>query len=103
MSQFVLLSGAEATMPLDHLVQVHLAGGYWRGGWLVDSHSELVSEDLFALFQVLVSQCQVKGVIFEHDQHFPAIELLLAQLARTREIIQSGGTSRQAEEYRERG
>lgn len=74
-------------MPLDHLVQVHLAGGYWRNGWLVDGHSEPVPTEIFALFQTLASRCQIKGVIFEHDQKFPSIELLLQQIEQVREIM----------------
>ncbi len=85
-------------MPLEHLVQVHLAGGYWRGGWLVDSHSELVSEEVFALFLFLAARCQIKGVIFEHDYHFPPIGQLLMQMERAHEIMRSD--SRQTKEQR---
>ena len=81
-------------MPLDHLVQVHLAGGYWRNGWLVDGHSELVPTEIFDLFQELVSRCQVKGVIFEHDKNFPSIELLLQQMEKAREMIKKTNTLR---------
>lgn len=74
-------------MPLSHLVQVHLAGGYQRGGWYVDGHSELVPPDIFDLFEYLVSLCQVKSVIFEHDAQFPPISDLLQQIDRARTIV----------------
>ncbi|GCE15094.1 DUF692 domain-containing protein [Tengunoibacter tsumagoiensis] len=76
-------------MPLSHLVQVHLAGGYWRGDWLVDGHSELVSPEIFSLFQTLASLCPIKNVIFEHDAHFPSMDDLLHQMAYARRILQS--------------
>jgi uncharacterized protein (UPF0276 family) len=76
-------------MPLDHCVQVHLAGGYWRGGWLVDGHSELVPAEIFDLFQELATRCQIKGVIFEYDKNFPSIERLLQQIERARDIVRS--------------
>lgn len=76
-----------AHMPLSHLVQVHIAGGYQRGGWYVDGHSELVPPDIFSLFEYLVSLCQVKSVIFEHDAHFPPIADLLQQMDRARAIV----------------
>lgn len=41
-------------LPLSHLVQVHLAGGYRRHGWLVDGHSELVTPEVFALLRTSV-------------------------------------------------
>lgn len=78
-------------MPLNHLVQVHLAGGYWRHGWLVDGHSELVPEEIFALFETLASLCPVKNVIFEHDAHFPPISDLLEQMDHARDILKRGG------------
>lgn len=75
-------------MPLEHLVQVHLAGGYWRNDWLVDGHSELVPPEIFALFRTLASLCKIKGVIFEHDKKFPSIEILLQQIEHARDIMQ---------------
>lgn len=77
-------------MPLDHLVQVHLAGGYWRHRWLVDGHSELVPPEIFALFQTLTSLCSVKNIIFEHDAHFPPITDLLKQMDYARGILKRG-------------
>ncbi len=74
-------------MPLDHLVQVHLASGYWRNRWLVDGHSELVPPEIFDLFQTLASRCHINGVIFEQDSNFPPIETLLQQVAKARDII----------------
>lgn len=77
-------------MPLDHLVQIHLAGGYWRHGWLVDGHSELVPPEIFALLETLVSLCQVNNVIFEHDAHFPPITDLLDQMDYVRGVLKRG-------------
>ena len=76
-------------MPLDHVVQIHLAGGYWRNGWLVDGHSELVPQEIFDLFRVVASRCLIKGVIFEHDAHFPAMADLLRQMEYARGILNS--------------
>jgi len=76
-----------AQMPLDHVVQVHLAGGYWDRNILVDGHSELVQEESWELLRLLASQCQVKGVIFEHDANYPAMKLLLHQISRARRIV----------------
>jgi uncharacterized protein (UPF0276 family) len=77
-------------MPLDHLVQVHLAGGYWRHGWLVDGHSELVPPEIFALFGTLTSLCPVKNVLFEHDAHFPPFADLLEQMDQARGMLKRG-------------
>ncbi len=75
-------------MPLDHVVQVHLAGGYWKHGTFVDGHSELVQEESWDVFKALVARCQVKGVIFEHDDNFPEMLLLVEQIRRAKKILQ---------------
>src|SRR5436305_7407867 len=74
-------------MPLDHVVQVHLAGGYWRDETFIDGHSELVQEESWDVFKALVARCQVKGVIFEHDDNFPEMMLLVEQIRRARNIL----------------
>lgn len=76
-------------MPLDHVVQVHLAGAYWTedNRMLVDGHSEPVQEESWKLLQIVVSQCQVKGVIFEHDRNFPDWNILIQQMIRARQIM----------------
>jgi uncharacterized protein (UPF0276 family) len=76
-------------MPLEHVVQVHLAGGYWHNGLLVDGHSEPVQEESWELYRNLLSRCQVKGTIFEHDRNYPAMELLLQQIRKARQIVTS--------------
>jgi len=78
-------------MPLDHLIQVHLAGGYWSHGWLVDGHSTLVSPEVFALLTTLATLCRVKNVLFEHDAHFPSMTALLEQMDHARSILNSRG------------
>ena len=75
-------------MPLDHVVQVHLAGGYWRHGIFIDGHSEPVQEESWDVFKALVARCQVKGVIFEHDDNFPEMTLLVEQIRRAKKILQ---------------
>lgn len=75
-------------MPLSSIVQVHLAGGYWAQGVLIDGHSEPVQEESWNLLKALVSRAAVKGIILEHDNHFPEIEILLKQVQRARNIMQ---------------
>lgn len=75
-------------MPLSHVVQLHLSGGYWRGGWLVDGHSELVPPEIFALLEFVTTLCPVKSIIFEHDSHFPPMADFLQQMDQARRILQ---------------
>jgi uncharacterized protein (UPF0276 family) len=75
-------------MPLDRVVQVHLAGGYSKDGILIDSHSERVEAGSWALLERLVEITTIKGSILEHDANFPAdFDRLLEQVERARAII----------------
>jgi uncharacterized protein (UPF0276 family) len=84
-------------MPLDRVVQVHLAGGYEADGVKIDSHSEPVEEGSWQLLETLAELTSVKGSIVERDANFPEeIGSLLEQVARAREILSCsrGGAAR---------
>jgi uncharacterized protein len=76
-----------AQLPLEHVVQVHLAGGFWHDGVLADSHSHPVPSEVWDLFTYLCARADVKAVLIEHDQNFPDIAVLTEQVAKARDII----------------
>ncbi len=76
------------SMPLESVVQVHLAGGYWSHEVLVDGHSEPVQEESWKLLEELASRTSIRGSIIEQDANFPeTLEPVLDQVARARSII----------------
>jgi len=78
------------SLPLDSVVQVHLAGGHWARDVLVDSHSALVQQESWQLFYALVARTNVRASIIEHDAGFPDdVGALIDQVARARSIMQS--------------
>jgi uncharacterized protein (UPF0276 family) len=74
-------------MPLDHVIQVHIAGGVWRDGLLIDTHSRPVQEESWLLLELLTSLTKVRGIILEHDARFPKMDVLLAQVRRARALM----------------
>lgn len=74
-------------MPLDHVVQVHLAGGEWHGNRLVDSHSQPVPEEVWQLFLRLCQRTKLKGVILEQDANLGNFAALVSQVERARTIL----------------
>lgn len=76
-------------MPLDRVVQLHLAGGFWKDGVLIDGHCEQVQEETWDLLARLTRKTRsVRGSILEHDKNFPEdFALLLQTVERTREIM----------------
>lgn len=75
-------------MPLESLVQVHLAGGFWDRDIFVDSHTETVQEESWGLLDELLKRTSVKGVILEHDGDFPDDFCVLTdQVSRARAFM----------------
>jgi uncharacterized protein (UPF0276 family) len=75
-------------LPLDRVVQIHLAGGYYHRGILLDTHSHPVPADVFEMLaHVAPRLSNLKGVLIERDQEFPPIEELLGELDRVRDVL----------------
>lgn len=73
--------------PLDSIGLVHLAGGLVENGEYVDSHSELISEEIWELFEHLVQLTRIHSCVIEHDANFPDFELLNTQVKRIAECM----------------
>jgi uncharacterized protein (UPF0276 family) len=87
-------------MPLPAVVQVHLAGGYFADGFLVDGHCAPVAEESWRLLEALVARTPVRGVVLEHDERFPEFPVLLEQVARARQILARQGGAMQKQGIR---
>ncbi len=79
------------TLPLERVVQVHLAGGVRApdGEWH-DSHSHSVSQhpQVWELLEFVVQRAPVRGVLLERDQNFPSdLAEIIDDLARARAIL----------------
>lgn len=79
------------SLPLDRVVQIHLAGGEEEGGQRLDTHSSCSPEDVWSLFEHVVPRCPVRGVNFEMDSKFPVFSRLVEELARARTILRRHG------------
>ena len=59
--------------PMDHVVHMHLAGGFMENGQIIDSHSRPVNginDGVWPLFEWAVMHSDVKAVIIERDDDF---------------------------------
>ena len=83
-------------VPLDRVVQVHVTGGHWRRGMLVDSHSTATPDDVWALLDHVAARVPVRGVLVERDERIPPIEELLVELDRARAALAAGEALRGA-------
>jgi uncharacterized protein len=78
-------------LPLDRVVQLHFAGGEWRGGRLIDSHARPAPPEVWALLEEVVARAPVKGIILERDEDLPPFGELLDELDRARAIGKAHG------------
>lgn len=75
-------------IPLDRVMQVHLAGGYYHRGILLDTHSHPVPADVFEMLKYAAPRMpSLGGVIIERDQNYPPFDELLTELNNARSIL----------------
>lgn len=79
--------------PVEHVVQVHLAGAVCDGGYLVDSHNAAVPREHWEVLEHVAGRIQIRGVIIERDSDFGEFSELLVEVGRANEILDGSATS----------
>lgn len=87
------------TVPLDRVVQMHVAGHDWftEGDWvladgrgegrlIVDTHGADVCDDVLALLERTLAKTGPVPVLLERDQSIPPLDVLLAEVERLEAI-----------------
>jgi uncharacterized protein (UPF0276 family) len=89
------------TVPLDRVVQIHVAGHEWfdeglspaapgaEGALIVDTHGADVPDPVMALLRRVIARTGAVPVVLERDHHIPALPGLLAELATIKSAIAS--------------
>lgn len=81
------------SMPLNHVVQVHLAGHENHDTHLIDTHNGPVIDDVWQLYRYVVNQCQhLPNTMIEWDDDIPEFPVLYAELEKARSIASSCST-----------
>lgn len=87
-------------MPLAHVVQLHMAGGFQDfQGELIDGHCHTPDEDIWKLLEELAVRApHVQGSILEHDALFPEdFSQLMNTVTRTRRTFGWAASPKSAE------
>lgn len=74
-------------IPLDRVVQLHVAGGYWEDGELIDSHSRPTPPEVWQLVQWITERAPVCGVLIERDDDLPKLTELLDEVMQARQLL----------------
>lgn len=77
-------------LPLERVVQMHVAGHYVReDGSRIDTHAEPVCEEVYALFEYALEKLRRPlPVLLERDDNFPPFSELCREIARLDDIYQ---------------
>ena len=75
------------SVPLERVVQVHIIGGHYHNGVLIDSHSRRTPDPVWQLLEYVAARTEIKAVLIEWDEQFPDFGVILEELARAREVL----------------
>jgi uncharacterized protein len=86
-----------AELPLERVIEIHLAGGEKRGGFWVDSHSGAIPAPVLALARELVPRLpQLKALVFElFPSYVPVVglDLVRREVERLRALWETRGSA----------
>lgn len=67
-------------LPLERVVEIHMAGHLETEAMIIDTHGEPICPDVFQLFQWAYPRCRnLKGVLLERDTNLPEFQTLMAE------------------------
>lgn len=73
-------------IPVEHVVQVHLAGPSDHGTHLIDTHDAPVPDAVWPLYAHVWERCGPVATMVEWDANVPAFEVVAAELAKARRV-----------------
>ncbi len=77
-------------LPMDRVVQFHIAGHFVRkDGLIIDTHAEPICDDVYELFAHALKLRGHVPVLLERDGNYPELEVLLEEVAKLEEIYVS--------------
>ncbi|EYF07382.1 DUF692 domain-containing protein [Chondromyces apiculatus] len=78
-------------LPLERVLQIHLAGGETFEGVRLDTHAAGSPEEVWSLLDHVAPRCPVRGVNLEMDAHFLPAPRLIEELGRARAALERCG------------
>lgn len=76
-------------LPLERVIQVHIAGHLNKGKIIIDTHGESITNEVYKLLSELLKHCSPKAILLERDYNFPKFHKLLSEINEIRTIIKS--------------
>ncbi|OKP04808.1 DUF692 domain-containing protein [Xenorhabdus eapokensis] len=73
-------------LPLDHIVEIHLAGGAYKFDMIVDTHANNIWKEVWELYEFALSKTDTYGVIIERDSNIDDYTTIIDEINIAREI-----------------
>jgi len=77
-------------MPLDKVIQIHIAGHEEEEGLLIDTHGSALSDDVFELYQYLCGVLRRENLdpptLLERDNNLPSLAVLEKEIEKLKSI-----------------
>lgn len=77
-------------LPLDRVIEVHVAGCDYINGLMVDTHASRVKDEVISLFKYLFKKTPLKSVIIERDDRPKDFQEIIDEVNIFRKIIKDG-------------
>jgi uncharacterized protein (UPF0276 family) len=74
-------------LPLDRIVEVHLAGCHYLHNMWVDTHAVEIKKEVISLFEYLCRHASINGVLIERDAKLECFSDLLDEVKMVRNIF----------------
>ncbi|MBS9429686.1 DUF692 domain-containing protein [Photorhabdus akhurstii] len=73
-------------LPLDHVVEIHLAGGAYKFDMIIDTHANDIWSEVWGLYEFALSKTDVSGVIIERDSNIEDYTTIVDEISIARDI-----------------
>ncbi len=77
-----------ASIPVDAVMEFHLAGYSERNGCLIDTHDHPVSTEVWRLYEYALQQIGPRPTLIEWDSDIPALDVLMAETAKAQRRLE---------------
>lgn len=78
-------------LPLERVVQIHLAGHEVQPDVLIDTHGAEVCDDVWALYRYTLARTGPVSTLMEWDQDIPSLDAVLDEADQAREALREAG------------
>ena len=90
------------TLPLEHVIQIHLSGHSNKGTHIIDTHDDHVIDEVWNLYKYVVNKAgRTPNTMIEWDDHIPEFPVLYAELTKAKDAARTADQHIIPDLYRE--